>query len=962
MRMEIIPYHPACCALALLLLAVGASAAASGDWPAQGNDQGHSGFAATLLLPGGQPLATWSRVVGMNYGDTPWPLVVGGGTIFTTITGGDRATLLALDAATGAQRWRSDLLFQQAGGEPEPTSLSSTPVYANGRVYCCVLQQWTWSYQVLCLDAASGATLWRSTELYPQGRGTPAAPVVTADGVYLNLGWDGGVASMYRVGLADGTLLAELFTGTESITPPAMAGGRLVTWYDANLGGLPGQSGYGLAEVDPSTLVVRGFTRICESLSYLEAGMVLGDGLAFVGDPETATVTAVDLATRTRLWSYAANPSSRLSYAAGVLHIVTPQAILALDARTGMLRHTYRCDTTGVGHITSQAIITPDSLIASGSATWIWTLGSELPRAVLSARGYNAVLAGVTLVVQNSVHPVNGYGLPLSVYHFAEAANRPPVATSQSARTLSDDPVRIVLQVTDAEGDALTVRVIGAPTHGILGAAATTMIYTPAPGFSGTDRFTYRVNDGHSDSAIATVTVTVTARGAFIENAGQVVIEAEHAHRRQAGRGVALNSSWARTSDPVGASAGVALRASPNSGVNTGTGTDGPRLDYDIQFGAPGTWHVWLRLQGASGADDSVLVGLDGVPVRLDPTGLRAPGRDWRWSAAGADLRRFTVCVASPGIYTLNVWMREDGVAVDKLLLTTTSALVPSGVGPPESRFLPAGNRAPLAVIRSDVIAGRAPFRVTFDSTGSRDPEGTVISVRWLLGDGSLAIGPAVTRTYTRPGLYRPTVIVTDAAGVIGIAITTVVVLPPAGALQENDGRIVLEAEDSDLQTAGSGAAAAARWLPSWAFPGFAGVAAVQATENAGVNTRDVTSGPRLDYVLQVDHPGTYAVWVRLAGATGDDDSVHIGIDGRLVSAGGRGISPAGLGTWQWSDRVSGGAALRVVIPTAGRHVLNVWMREDGVAVDRLVLSLDQVWRPAGVGPAVSLRLPLGNG
>ncbi len=960
MRAVTMPSHPAVCALALLLLlASGAEAATSGDWPAVGNDQGHSGYAPALLLPSGAPAALWSRAVELQVGDSPWPLVVGGGTIFTTLAGGQRAALLALDAATGAQRWRSDLLFQQPGGDVEPTSLASTPVYANGRVYCCVLQQWSWSYQVLCLDAATGATLWRSAELYPNGRGWPAAPVVTADGVYLNLGWDGGVASLFRVAIADGALLAELYTATESITPPAMAGGRLVTWYDANQGGLPGQSGYGLAVIDPLTLVVRGFTRISESLGYLEAQMVVGDDLAFVGDSETSTVTAVDLATHTRLWSYAAEPSSRMAYAAGVLYVSTPQAILAIAARTGVLQHTYRPDAAGLEGIASAAIVTPDSVIASGGNTYIWSLGSSLPRTVIPARGHTAALAGTTLVVQNNVVLGAAPALSLSVYRFS-TANRPPVASSQTARGLSDEPLRLTMKASDPEQQPLSVRILTAPTKGRLSSASVSMTYTPNADFTGTDTFTYRVSDGTSESATATVILIIDRRGAFIERNGQVVVEAEHPHRRQAGRGVASASAWRTVTDIAGFSGSAAVRALANVGVNTGTTTDGPRLDYDLQFSAPGIYHVWLRLQGESGADDSVLVGLDGCPVHLDPTGLRAPATTWQWSDAGADRRRFTVRVPTPGVHTLNVWMREDGVALDKLLVTASPTVVPTGKGSGESSFLPASNRAPVAVMRSDVIAGRAPLRVTFTSTGSQDPDGGAISVRWLFGDGSAATGTTAARTFTTPGIYCPTVIVTDAVGAISVATTTIVVLPAAGPIVEAAGRVVIEAEDIDRQTVGSSTAANARWLPTRALSGFSGLAALQAAPNSGVNTGGAITGPRLDYHLQIDRPGTYYVWVRLAGATGNDDSLHLGLNGQLATAGG--VAPGLLGTWQWSNRVAGASVISVTIPAAGRHVLNLWMREDGVAVDRLILTTDSAYLPANSGPLANPRLPQGSG
>jgi VCBS repeat-containing protein len=70
----------------------------------------------------------------------------------------------------------------------------------------------------------------------------------------------------------------------------------------------------------------------------------------------------------------------------------------------------------------------------------------------------------------------------------------------------------VVANDTDAEGDALAASVVAGPQHGTLSLDADgTFVYTPNRDFVGTDTFTYRVNDGHSDSNIATVTINLTA-------------------------------------------------------------------------------------------------------------------------------------------------------------------------------------------------------------------------------------------------------------------------------------------------------------------------------------------------------------------------------------------------------------------------------------------------------------------
>jgi len=44
-----------------------------------------------------------------------------------------------------------------------------------------------------------------------------------------------------------------------------------------------------------------------------------------------------------------------------------------------------------------------------------------------------------------------------------------------------------------------------------------------------------------------------------------------------------------------------------------------------------------------------------------------------------------TVNITTTGVHTLNLWMREDGFVIDKLLLTTNASYMPSGTGVTES-------------------------------------------------------------------------------------------------------------------------------------------------------------------------------------------------------------------------------------------------------------------------------------
>jgi hypothetical protein len=77
--------------------------------------------------------------------------------------------------------------------------------------------------------------------------------------------------------------------------------------------------------------------------------------------------------------------------------------------------------------------------------------------------------------------------------------------------TAEDTAKAIVLTGSDADGDALTYTIVTQSTNGTLSGTAPSVTYTPALNYNGSDSFTFKVNDGTADSAVATVSLTVTA-------------------------------------------------------------------------------------------------------------------------------------------------------------------------------------------------------------------------------------------------------------------------------------------------------------------------------------------------------------------------------------------------------------------------------------------------------------------
>lgn len=99
---------------------------------------------------------------------------------------------------------------------------------------------------------------------------------------------------------------------------------------------------------------------------------------------------------------------------------------------------------------------------------------------------------------------------PAAVTIHITAVNDAPVANPQSVTTGQNKPMIITLIGTDVENNLLTFNVLTQPTHGSLSGSGANLVYTPDPGYLGTDSFTFLANDGALDSLPAQVDILVT--------------------------------------------------------------------------------------------------------------------------------------------------------------------------------------------------------------------------------------------------------------------------------------------------------------------------------------------------------------------------------------------------------------------------------------------------------------------
>ncbi|MDX6598753.1 MAG: hypothetical protein QOE87_2640 [Gaiellales bacterium] len=88
-----------------------------------------------------------------------------------------------------------------------------------------------------------------------------------------------------------------------------------------------------------------------------------------------------------------------------------------------------------------------------------------------------------------------------------------PNCLTTRAATPANKARSVVLACSDPNGDTVELTIVKQPLHGKLSAlvkATGTVLYTPLPGYTGTDTFSYRASDGMDVSADGAATVRVT--------------------------------------------------------------------------------------------------------------------------------------------------------------------------------------------------------------------------------------------------------------------------------------------------------------------------------------------------------------------------------------------------------------------------------------------------------------------
>ena len=272
---------------------------------------------------------------------------------------------------------------------------------------------------------------------------------------------------------------------------------------------------------------------------------------------------------------------------------------------------------------------------------------------------------------------------------------------------------------------------------------------------------TLTVNDGTQNSSPVSTTATVTSS----PSSGLPVpglIEAEDYN--PGGEGVGYHDTDSINRGGAYRNDGVDIRSTSDSGggFKIIRIAGGEWLKYDIAVASTDIYDIELRAARGGSGSRSMHIQIDGVDVS---------GKITIPSTGGWD-KFATVTVSgvpvTAGTHTLTLFFDTGGFNVNWV------------------RFIGSGGDLAPTADPGGPYAGSVGSPVTFDGTGSSDPEGAPLTYSWDFGDGSApASGATPSHTYGSAGVYTVTLTVNDGTQDSAAATTTATItatsnLPPS--------------------------------------------------------------------------------------------------------------------------------------------------------------------------------------
>ncbi len=164
---------------------------------------------------------------------------------------------------------------------------------------------------------------------------------------------------------------------------------------------------------------------------------------------------------------------------------------------------------------------------------------------------------------------------------------------------------------------------------------------------------------------------------------------------------------------------------------------------------------------------------------------------------------------------------------------------------------------------------------------------------------------------------------------------------------QGNDGLLVFEMEDQTLLSAANG------WFFSTDVPGFSGSSYLlvpDGTDADDQNSNSLNNASQLDYDLEFSQTGTHYLWVRILAASGSTDSMWWAMDDNdgNINEDHIDLDSADYDNWIWVGISNNGSRMQFNIGATGTHTLSFYNRNDGLLVDKVIITDDVNFTPIG--------------
>ena len=169
--------------------------------------------------------------------------------------------------------------------------------------------------------------------------------------------------------------------------------------------------------------------------------------------------------------------------------------------------------------------LTGDMKIFLNGAVWHTGTGKTSSFVEVTSAFIGGVATESSSNYTGAIDDVILYDYALSESDVSRLYGNSPPTLSSDILTVNESGLSITLDSLDTDGDALIYILAAAPTSGSLSGVAPNLVYTPDETFSGSDSFSYYLNDGVVNSALATITIRETAVGyqAFLQQHTSIV-------------------------------------------------------------------------------------------------------------------------------------------------------------------------------------------------------------------------------------------------------------------------------------------------------------------------------------------------------------------------------------------------------------------------------------------------------